>query len=111
MDIQKLVAIDVHTHAEVSSRAPDDPLWKAMQEASADYFKDEGPRPTITEIADYYRARNMACVIFPVDMESTTGIPRVSNEEVAETAAAYPVRQHAAQAQDVVRQRLPAYHP
>src|SRR5579871_1037550 len=88
MDVQNLIAIDVHTHAEVSSRMPDDPLWKAMQEASADYFKDEGARPTITEVADYYRARNMACVIFPVDMESTTGIPRVSNEEVAETAAA-----------------------
>ncbi len=33
MDIQNLVAIDVHTHAEVSERIPDDPLWKAMQEA------------------------------------------------------------------------------
>jgi hypothetical protein len=38
MDIQNLVAIDVHTHAEVSQRLPDDPMWKAMQEASADYF-------------------------------------------------------------------------
>ncbi|HEV2579517.1 MAG TPA: amidohydrolase family protein [Ktedonobacteraceae bacterium] len=87
MDVKNLVAIDVHTHAEVSSRVPDDPLWKAMQEASADYFKDEGPRPTIDEVAAYYRARRIAAVIFPVDMESTTGIPRVSNEEVAETAA------------------------
>src|SRR5260221_7480606 len=30
----------------------------------------------------------MACVIFPVDMESTTGLIRVPNEEVAEGAAA-----------------------
>jgi hypothetical protein len=30
MDIQNVVAIDVHTHAEVSQRIPDDPLWRAM---------------------------------------------------------------------------------
>ncbi|MFL5695120.1 MAG: 4-hydroxyphenyl-beta-ketoacyl-CoA hydrolase, partial [Ktedonobacteraceae bacterium] len=70
MDIQNLVAIDVHTHAEVSSRFPEDPEWKAVQEASAEYFKDERPRPTISEVAMYYRERKMACVIFPVDMES-----------------------------------------
>src|SRR6266480_395820 len=90
MDIQNLVAIDVHTHAEVSQRLPEDPAWKAMQEASKDYFKDEGPRPTIPEVAAYYRERKMACVIFPVDMESTTGEVRVPNEDVAEAAAENP---------------------
>jgi len=87
MDIQNLVAIDVHTHAEVSQRLPTDPKGQEMQGASADYFKDDGPRPTIPEIAAYYRERNMACVVFPVDMESTTGLVRVPNEEVAEIAA------------------------
>ena len=87
MDIENLVAIDVHTHAEVSSRAPNDPSWKAFEEASEDYFKDERPHMTISEVAAYYRERKMACVIFPVDMESTTGIERVPNEEVAEVAA------------------------
>src|SRR5438309_10547258 len=87
MDIKNLVAIDVHTHAEVSSRISDDPLWQSMQEASAAYFKNEEARPTIPEVAAYYRERKMACVIFPVDMESTTGLVRVPNEEVAEVAA------------------------
>ncbi len=87
MDIESLVAIDVHTHAEVSSRILDDPSWKAFEEASEDYFKDERPHMTIPEVAAYYRERKMACVIFPVDMESTTGIERVPNEEVAEVAA------------------------
>lgn len=87
MDIKSLVAIDVHTHAEVSSSVPDDPMWKAVQEASVLYFKDERPHPTIAEVAAYYRERKMACVIFPVDMESATGIVRVPNEEVAEVAA------------------------
>ena len=40
MDIKNLVAIDMHTHAEVSSRVPDDPSWKAFEEASEHYFKD-----------------------------------------------------------------------
>src|SRR5690348_14076966 len=87
MDIKDVVAIDVHTHAEVSSRVPDDPMWQAIQEASAQYFKDEGPRPTIAEVAAYYRERKMIAVIFPVDMESSTGLVRVPNEEVAEVAA------------------------
>jgi predicted TIM-barrel fold metal-dependent hydrolase len=87
MDIKSLVAIDVHTHAEMSSRVPDDPKLQAVQEASAHYFKDQSPRLTISEVAMYYRERKMACVIFPVDMESTTGIVRVPNEEVAEVAA------------------------
>jgi predicted TIM-barrel fold metal-dependent hydrolase len=87
MDIQNLVAIDVHTHAEVSNRFPEDPAWKAVQEASAEYFKGERSSPTISEVAAYYRERRMACVIFPVDMESATGMVRVPNEEVAEVAA------------------------
>jgi uncharacterized protein len=87
MDVKNLVAIDVHTHAEVSSRVPDDPMWKEIQEAASEYFGEESPRPSISEVAAYYRERKMACVIFPVDMESTTGIVRVPNEEVAEVAA------------------------
>ncbi len=87
MDVKSLVAIDVHTHAEVSSRIADDPMSKAMYEASIQYFKHEEHRPTIAEIAAYYRERKMACVIFPVDMESTSGLVRVPNEEVAEVAA------------------------
>ena len=41
MDIKNLVAIDVHTHAEVSERVSDNPLWEAMQQASTEYFKNE----------------------------------------------------------------------
>lgn len=87
MDVKSLVAIDMHTHAEVSSRIPDDPMSEAMYEASIQYFKHEGHRPTIAEIAAYYRERKMACVIFPVDTESTSGLMRIPNEEVAEVAA------------------------
>jgi uncharacterized protein len=87
MDIANLVAIDVHTHAEVSERISGDPMWKEVQEASSHYFKGDEHRLSIPQIAAYYRDRKMACVIFPVDMEAATGQVRVPNEEVAEVAA------------------------
>lgn len=90
MDVEQLVAIDVHVHANTSQRVPDDPTWRAVQEASGRYFKEEGPQPTIPEIVSYYRERNIACVLFTVDIESTTGVTRVPNEEIAEAAAANP---------------------
>lgn len=87
MDITNLVAIDVHTHAMVSSRTPDDHVAQTMWEAATHYFKGEGNQPTIPEVAAYYRERKMACIIFPVDSEAGTGQVRIPNEEVAELAA------------------------
>lgn len=88
MKPEDLVAIDVHTHAEVSSRGHSS-LDDDLHDASAAYFKVEGKRkPTLEETAAYYRERNMAAVIFTVDAESATGTPPVPNEEVAEAAAA-----------------------
>jgi predicted TIM-barrel fold metal-dependent hydrolase len=86
LNLDKLVAIDVHTHAEVSSRAPRDPCSILLDEAKAKYFK-ESARPTIPEVAAYYRSRNMAAVIFTVDTEAESGLWRIANEEVAEVAA------------------------
>ena len=86
LNLEKLVAIDVHTHAEVSSRARRDPCSIVLDEAMAKYFK-ESARPTIPEVAQYYRSRNMAAVIFAVDSEAESGIWRIANEEVAEVAA------------------------
>ncbi len=87
MNIDSLVAIDIHTHAEKSCRAPLLEEALAMEEAKAKYFKNDLGQPGIPEIAEYYRSRNMACVIFPVDAECCTGIPRVPNDEVAELVA------------------------
>jgi predicted TIM-barrel fold metal-dependent hydrolase len=61
-----------------------------VREAANRYFKREGGSPTLPEIAAYYRERKMACVVFPVDAESTTGEVRVPNEEVAEAATENP---------------------
>src|SRR5512143_779221 len=85
LDLDALVAIDVHTHAEVSSRQPRDPCSIIFDEAMAKYFK-EMHRPTIPEVAQFYRERKMAAVIFTVDSEAEMGLTRIANEEVAEVA-------------------------
>jgi len=88
MNVAELVAIDVHTHAEVSSRDPKDEATQSFEAAARKYFKETAPRPTISEAAAYYRARKIACIIFTVDSEKATGRRRISNEEVAELANA-----------------------
>jgi predicted TIM-barrel fold metal-dependent hydrolase len=84
--VQQLTALDIHTHANLSQRQPRDPCSVIFDEAMAKYFKS-GQLPTIPEIAQYYRERNMAAVIFTIDGESEMGHTRIANEEVAEVAA------------------------
>jgi uncharacterized protein len=86
INLSELVAIDVHTHAEVSSRDEKDEMTQSFEAAAQKYFKETAPRPTIPEAAAYYRQRKMACIIFTVDSEKATGRKRISNEEVAELA-------------------------
>ncbi|MDX1404327.1 MAG: amidohydrolase family protein [Woeseiaceae bacterium] len=86
MNVDELVAIDVHVHAELSEREPVDEVKAEFIEAARKYFKEQGPRPSIRETAEYYRERKMACVIFTVDGEAASGQKRISNEEVAEVA-------------------------
>ncbi|MGP4115043.1 amidohydrolase family protein [Streptomyces sp. 4N509B] len=86
--VDDLVAIDVHTHAEISSRTGRGSLDERLNQASSAYFGVTGARqPTLEEIAAYYRERRMAAVVFPVDAEHALGIEPVPNEEVAEAAA------------------------
>jgi predicted TIM-barrel fold metal-dependent hydrolase len=86
LKLSELVGIDVHTHANLSSRQPRDPCSIQFDEAMAKYFKSRLP-PTIPELAQYYRERKLAAVIFTVDTESEVGHWRIANEEVAEVAA------------------------
>ena len=91
INVDELVAIDVHTHAEVSSSG-EGSLSKELEEASAEYFKvaHEARKPTLDEIGAYYRELKMAAVVFTVDAESATGTKAVPNEEIAEAALRYP---------------------
>lgn len=76
LNTDALAAIDVHVHAEVSSSGGSS-LPAELEQASNSYFKiKDVRRPTLPQIAAYYRERRMACVVFTVDAESATGQPR-----------------------------------
>ena len=85
MDINKLVAIDTHTHAEVSCWNPFDKYGEEYDRAADKYFRSSR-RPTIDESIAYYRERNVGLVMFTVDSETQLGRRRIPNEEIAEAA-------------------------
>ena len=90
LDLDGLVAIDVHTHAEVSEDGHVS-LPETLMEASAKYFKSsDGRRPTLDQLAEHYRERHMAAVVFTVDSEHQTGHPPVPNDDVARAAQRHP---------------------
>jgi uncharacterized protein len=80
MKLDNLVAIDTHVHIEP------DPTGNAAEEAARKYFGNTGVSYGRKELAEYYRSRNIGCVVFSVD-ERLTGRPQVSNDEVAAFAA------------------------
>jgi predicted TIM-barrel fold metal-dependent hydrolase len=85
MDHQNLIAIDIHTHAEVSCWNPFDNYGEEYDRAADKYFGSSG-RPTIAESVAYYRERKIGLVMFMVDAESNMGRRRIPNEEIAEAA-------------------------
>ncbi|MDB5999783.1 MAG: amidohydrolase 2 [Rhizobacter sp.] len=85
MKIEDLIAIDIHTHAEVSCWNPFDKYGEEYDRAADKYFKS-GRRPTIEESIAYYRERKIGLVMFCVDAEAQMGRRRIPNEEIAEHA-------------------------
>src|SRR5688572_25496032 len=84
MDLDKLVAIDVHTHAWKSALQVDDAPTES-QSAMGRYFRYQPQHQTVPEMAAMYRKLKMAFVVFTVDGEKGAS-RRISNEEIAELA-------------------------
>ena len=88
VDISKVRAIDIHTHAEEPCGCHADDGYDDLQSTMAKYFGAPWSHPpTIAQTAAHYREQNIAAVIFPVDAERETGYRRYSNDEVAEQVA------------------------
>ncbi len=72
INFQSIDAIDMHVHLEV-----DECGHKAMPQdlfdASAAYFKSSERTPSIDRIAQAYREKNMAAVVFTVDARTALG--------------------------------------
>ncbi|MDF2896743.1 MAG: 4-hydroxyphenyl-beta-ketoacyl-CoA hydrolase [Rhodococcus erythropolis] len=89
VDFESIDAIDFHVHVEIDShghRALDDQLMSA---SSAYFGSVEERTPTVESIAQYYRARNTAAVVFTIDAETSLGHSPNSVIEIAEAAATY----------------------
>ena len=84
MNLDQLVAIDVHTHAWKSALAVSDKLTES-QEAMGRYFRYQPQHQTVPEMAQMYRKLKMAFVVFTVDAEKGAS-QRITNEEIAELA-------------------------
>jgi predicted TIM-barrel fold metal-dependent hydrolase len=83
MNLENLVAIDVHTHAWKSALQVDDAPTES-QEAMGRYFRYQPQHQTVPKMADYYRRLKMAFVVFTVD--SPREKRKITNEEIAELA-------------------------
>ncbi len=90
IDLEKLVAIDVHVHAERNADEPQDPVTEELLAAASSYFGSAPNQPTAQDVADYYRERNILAVVFNVDDEAGMGRKRLGSREVLEVAAANP---------------------
>lgn len=88
IDVEAITALDVHTHIEADGHGHF-ALDQELLDASAKYFRaDQERTPTLDQVADHYRARNMAAVVFTVDASTFLGHSALSSEEIAEGCAA-----------------------
>lgn len=80
MQINDLIAIDVHVHLETEVED------NAANAAAQKYFGQSGAGRNRHELAACYRERKIGCVVFTVD-ERLTGRPPIPNDEIAAFAA------------------------
>jgi hypothetical protein len=85
MNTADLIAIDTHTHLEVSCRNPFDNYGEEYDRAADKYFRSS-KRPTMDETIAFYRELKIGFVNFTVDAETQMGRRRIPNEEIAEAA-------------------------
>jgi uncharacterized protein len=79
IDPAALTAIDVHVHLEAEGHSESDA-------AARDYFGDSGAPRDPDGLAEYYRSRRMAFVVFTVD-ERLSGRQHLTNDDVLSFAA------------------------
>ena len=68
LTLDDAVAIDFHTHVEMSN-AGGDSLPDELRDAAVRHFRGQSARPTALGLAEHYRERRMMAVVFTVDSE------------------------------------------
>ena len=85
IDFDAIEAIDIHTHVEADDHghhAYDDELIAATKQ----YFKLDSELTTVDSVAEHYRQRNTAAVVFTIDSQTVSGHPPNSVENLIEGA-------------------------
>lgn len=89
IDVASITALDTHVHIEADGQGHFS-LDDELLDASATYFKANANRtPSLAEVAEHYRERNLAAVVFTVDAHTATGHPALSSADIIEQAAAH----------------------
>lgn len=86
IDVDKLVALDIHVHVE-SGENGENSLPDDLVAAAAKYFKTSDIGTDLVAVAQYFRERSMAAVVFTVDSSTTLGHPPISSKRIAEQAS------------------------
>jgi predicted TIM-barrel fold metal-dependent hydrolase len=87
-DLEHIRAIDVHAHVARSTRTEDRQEGE-LHGAARRFFTSGEAAPTVHDVAEYFRSRNMMAVVFPVNSKTGTGSAGVPSDEVAELAAGH----------------------
>jgi predicted TIM-barrel fold metal-dependent hydrolase len=86
IDLAGVTGIDMHVHVQSDSQGrrslPDD-LLAAMDA----YFGHANRDLTVDELADFYRERGLAAVVFTVDARTAMGVEPNSSAEIAELSS------------------------
>ncbi|MBQ0988499.1 amidohydrolase family protein [Micromonospora sp. PSH03] len=86
IDLDDVTAIDMHVHIEVDDHGHTS-LPEPLVAAASAYFKTDGPRPAVEAVAQYYRERHMAAVVFTVDARTQLKHRPLSSTDIARAAA------------------------
>lgn len=87
IDLATVKAIDTHVHIESDGHGHF-ALDPELSDASAVYFRGDHDRaPSVPQVAEYYRERQIAAVVFTVDAHTALGLPALSSEAIVAAAA------------------------
>ncbi|MET7866475.1 amidohydrolase family protein [Micromonospora taraxaci] len=86
IDLDTVTAIDMHVHIEVDDHGHAS-LPEPLVAAASAYFRTDGPRPAVGAVAQYYRERSMAAVVFTVNARTQLKHQPLSSADIARAAA------------------------
>jgi predicted TIM-barrel fold metal-dependent hydrolase len=87
IDLAAVKAIDTHVHIESDGHGHF-ALDQELSDASAVYFRGDHDRtPSVAQVGEYYRERQIAAVVFTVDAHTALGHPALSSEAIIAAAA------------------------